>query len=309
MKQKPKLKTDAKHHHIGKENKENEDNKKKRENEDMPKKSMLIKNKSEDGIVSFIKNRHFVKSFQSFDRDFLFAVFFDMLYCAVVFSSVLFYMYWFFDPNMLIIKDAGMIQQQIASGLDELPIALINSLTNAYYSLVISTIALIILLVVSHAFFKGLIWKILLKKKYSMGFAWRSIIITVLTAIALFSYMFGGYLLIKEGMIFTIFLMFIVFPLTLHLGYIIYPLLAIDDKLKGFFSRLWFKGFGRFYLFIIPYAVIIAIFFLLLFLVRQLQFLPIQAYQFFLVLVMIIFINWSKLYIMSIIKKLHPELD
>ncbi|MBN2458275.1 hypothetical protein JXB31_04055 [Candidatus Woesearchaeota archaeon] len=256
-------------------------------------------------VLRFILDRHFLNSFR-FDINFLFAILFDVAYYAICAGSVMFFMLRIFAPNLMILQNANLLLQLLSSGQEDVLMSEFNALNTAYATVFISSVVLFILLVVVHAVFKGLIWKRLIGMRYSYAYAWRSVVVSFIIV--------GSYLMLNALGIFvlkdTAFPVFFILStlLLVHLGYIAYPLLALDDSLSGFFSRLFSQGFVRIYLFILPYMLVCALFFTLLYLVRALQFMPIRLYQTILIVIVISFLSWSKLYVLRIIEKLNPKI-
>jgi len=256
------------------------------------------------GLVGFIKNRHFIKSLR-FDINFLYIILFDVLYYAVLASSIMFFMYRVFAPNMKILQNANLLLQQLTTGQQEILQSEFTALSTAYQTMIASVIIISIILLLNHAFFKSLIWKKLLNMRYSIRFAGKALVMTVFLFLSFIALVYAGYGMFKDTA-YPIYLLLILF-LFMHFCYIIYPMLAFDNSLKSCFRRLWRQGFGKIHIFILPYFTIISLLFVLLFIVKLFQFLPIKIYQVILIMALIAYVSWSKQYILSIIYKLNPK--
>jgi hypothetical protein len=321
-------------------------------------------------MISFVKERPILKSFRSFDTNFLYVMLFDVIYYAVMFLSVTIYMNWFLQPIIPFLKDAKLTATQLLSGANDVPESLISSISTSINTLIYATIALIVILIINHAIFKGLIWKKLIKKRYSFSYAWKSVIVTVFLLLFLvFIVVLSSNALVET--VFTLVAVFFLFPFAVYLGFIVYPMLAIDDSLKSFFVRFWKQAFGKLYCFFLPIFFIIVLFVLLLLpglpisfhyllmiivgipviillilyaimyfskseyktnisslivdfmvflvlaiicrmfniLLAFIQDYNLTMFRFALIISIVLFLNWSKLYISLIIRRLNPRLE
>jgi hypothetical protein len=321
-------------------------------------------------IVAFVKERPILKSFSSIDSNFLYVILFDVIYYAIMVLSIMIFMNWFFSPNLPILQDAKLLTSQLSSGGSDTVMSQLSSISTAYYTLVWATIALFGILLLNYVIFKSLIWKRLLHKKYSFAYAWKFVIVTLFLLILLSS--IGGLSLVAfTDVVLTYFIVFFLLPFAVHLFYVSYPMLTIDDSLKSFFVRFWNQALGKLYSFFLPIFFIITLFGVLLlpdlpirfpYLLMVIALFPIvilaitylifylfksgyktnisnliidfviffvlaivlrvlnivlaiiqdfnlTMFRFALIVSLVLFLNWSKLYIIIIIRRLNPELD
>ncbi len=258
------------------------------------------------GLTAYLKRsgRDFMGSFRT-KRQFHFVILLDMVFYGIIAAIVFIILPVFFIQRFSAFYETLMMYSQVPS---EFKGSAVSGLSSQGLHLFIWVVGLFILIVLSYSFFKGLIWKIVtsgkLSRKIVVEFARKNLARYALMGAFLsliFIFIFYlSYSALKTNA-FTIFLLFILFPLGIHIFLVFQPVLIIRRLFWRSFAKTFAVAFGRIYLFIIPYvliAIVLAVVFILTSLISNL---PKPFSGILTLLLFVLFFNWSKYYLAEII--------
>jgi hypothetical protein len=251
-----------------------------------------------------IKDTSFIKSFQCFRKKelpmFLYTAVFDLIFYFILILSIIIFMKYILPEAAFLFKTKSFVD-----GMQNMPMtslfALGQEINNSLYTFGIFSGLILITLLSSFSFFKGLIWAKIFNEKFTSK---KFLYLLVLNfSLLLFTILLFGFtsnyivVSIQAG-----FFSFIVFPILVHIAHNANALLVLG-KLNKFFKTT----FKKIYLYIIPYIIIVGTAMLLLlflsFIALTFKSIPFNIRIFINMLIFIAYFNWAKRYIGLIIKK------
>ncbi len=255
-------------------------------------------------LLNYMKNSCFVESFK-FEKKHLFVVLFDYIYYILfIFFSTL-YIYRIL-PKLDIMQEATPLLQEISlspTTISAEALSQISSIESAMFQFKFYSIVISVLLIISYCFFKYLIWRFLLNKKLDLKSFGKFIILNILIFITLLITILLTYTITKIE-IFPI-LLILIFLLLIYFICLLHPIFNITDNLIRSIKITFSKGITRCYHFIIPYITFFIVLVLMFFyIIPMLVFLPDMLHLFVVLLVIVLYLTWTKLYILAVLKKL-----
>ncbi|MBI2208225.1 hypothetical protein HYU50_01915 [Candidatus Woesearchaeota archaeon] len=186
------------------------------------------------------------------------------------------------------------LNQQAASSL-------LTSVRGFFFFLIFSAILFLLLMVINWSVFKGLIWTTTADKKFNFGFFKKFLLLNLiwLPSWFLLIFLFAVIINPETSPIFMIVTLAVAFYFT----NILYPLFLKENKLR-IIKEAFKLGIKKIHQFIVPYAIIIILFFMIL-----------NAYNLIAIRVnlnpnvffgiLLVFIAWLRYYFVEIVYSLH----
>lgn len=217
----------------------------------------------------------------------------------------LFYFTFMLAGNFLIKllekKTANVDLTQNLMGLNQQAAnTLLTSVKGMFSFLVISMILFGILIIISWSLFKGLIWTITTNKKFSTEFFMKFLKLNLIWLPAWFLLMFLFAIIIKPAA--APIYMLITLATAFYFTNILYPLFLKHNKIK-IIKESFRLGIKKIHHFIMPYAIIIVLFFIISRLYSLIT-LNINANSNIFFGIILIFVAWMRYYFVDIVGSL-----
>jgi hypothetical protein len=210
-------------------------------------------------------------------------------------------------------KAAFLFQTKaFVEGMKDLPmetlLAMGSQIEDSFYLFGILTALILIALLASFCFFKGMIWAKILEKKYTWKTFFRLCLANVVVGLFVFlMMMFISYFVIDANQVTVVFLFLL--PLTIHFAHIINASGVSEDSVKLMFKRFFQCSILKIYKFILPYLLMILMLVVLINIMIIIQpfftssdVLQVLYYVIYL-LAFVKFSCWAKYYLGLVIKK------
>ena len=177
---------------------------------------------------------------------------------------------------------------------------LLTSVRGFFIFLIISGIIFIILMVINFSFFKGYIWSITTNKKFNMNFFKKFFLLNIIWIPGWVIVIFFVSIGIKQETI-PIFLITILI-ISFYFTNILYPLFLKNNKIK-MIKEAFKLGITKIHHFIIPYAIIVTLFFVTSRILNLIASkISIHPYTFFVVL--FVFVAFLRYYFVEIVNNI-----
>lgn len=263
-------------------------------------------------ILNYIKNSHFAGSFR-FNRTFLMVVMYDTIFFGIlVLAGLLFVSYLM--PRLISLQNIFSLLNKNTSDLSQMQADVAGFKSEMQFLFAIIVVGLFVLFV-SYTFFKSIAWSRLYSQKYNYIIFFRFVVVNLILyliflvvakIVSYFSNQQVTPVVVVFFVLFYLYLVNIIYPvLTLYkdakktknrfFNFLLNVLAAVKNSLKLAVMRI--------YKFILPYLIIILIFFIFVNLFPLLWFVPTVAYYIILMVVAILYLAWIKFYIGSVVKK------
>ena len=159
-------------------------------------------------------------------------------------------------------------------------------------------------LVIIYSFAKGLIWKFISRtgfKEFLIRLSWRYLILTLGIMVS-FILLFYTASKIFGQTFFPIFVVFIMSPFFLHFTLISHPMIVIKKRFA--LGTSFAVAIKKIHHLLLPYLLILAVFGFLAIILKICSYLPGRAFPLLALLLLILFMNWSKYYLYLVLKPL-----
>ncbi len=251
-----------------------------------------------------LKKSCFVQSF-SFDMRFIYMMAADFLYYCGLYAILIFLVTGHLLPNIGLLRN--LIANMNTISLD----AFQSQFKSAQGAVILYSLLSLAAVVICYALFKSFIWMMLIKKKTGKKKAWelktffsryspRFAIVTLAMIVSFVLILYLGFAVMKEGF-FPLFVVFIELPFFLHLSGILHYQLIASKRFWQATRQGLSIAIRRIHRFIIPYILMLLMILPLLLVVKAASYLPGPIFGFFLVLLMVSYLTWIKLYIARVI--------
>lgn len=256
-------------------------------------------------IQQTLSNTSFVKSFQCFKKssilNYLITIMYDLAY-YLIFAFVIFTFIRYVLPKATFLFKA----KTFVEGMQNLPaeqlISMAQQMENSIYFTGALTIIFLLLMLFSFSFFKGLVWSKIQNIKYTFKTFLRlcitNLILSLLFILLLF---FAVYFVDASNQM--LFMLLFALPLTIYLSHIGNAVSSFETKIKAIIVKFFKTAFARIYLFIIPYAILLFIFVILIKIMITINFLPPKIYYLLYLLLFVSYSCWAKQYLWLVIKR------
>lgn len=243
----------------------------------------------------------FINSFKKIDKKIVYVALYDFLFILLMMSSLL---VW----NGIAKKEIEKIPPELLQNPENLSpenagetAALMKS---SLITIVGSTIALLIFIFMIWCLFKGLIWSTVLRKKFSLGYYGKFLLINLAWFIIWIIPIF--FILIALRVRPSIMLMFVIIAIFSHFTNLLYISFTKDNSIKESFKKAFQIGIYKIQFLLTPYVFIIALMVVISTLLWPAQFLNEKAYIAISTLVMVFYIAWARFYLVDVVNKI-PE--
>lgn len=254
-------------------------------------------------IKKWFLKTSFANSLQRIDKRFLYITFFDFVYYVIFLLSTSYFYYNIF-PYLALIQRANPLLNQIDAWKQE---GVFEGPTDIHMEVVefkLYVIGLILLIFFSYSFFKWLIWNMVQNKKLEkmqfLKFCGLNLVFAVifiaLTALLWILFMSGA---------FAVIWLFILVPLSVYFVNNLHPIFVNMREIWISYAKTASFSARKILYFILPYIIITMGFFIVFEIYRIFWFLPDIPYLLLFVLLLAAYLNWAKLYILSILEKVR----
>jgi hypothetical protein len=254
--------------------------------------------------------KYFKTSFQKYissiklDRKFIYVMFTDILFYGILLGSFILFFAGYFMNELaefynVMTNTPNLFESEIASDLGK----------QGWVLFFIFSIYLIFV-TVFYAFFKGLIHKIIQEKKFKLkliveylknGFLrFFSLNLFILILSIVFFYISSS--IFKQEVF--VFMLIIQFFFTVHFILISHSIIINEKKLFPGIKKSFRIAIKKIHHFILPYLIISIELFFVLVLMRFSAYLPTKIFTLISLILLLIFVNWMKVYLNIIISKL-----
>lgn len=241
-----------------------------------------------------------VNSFKNLNKTFFYAGFFDLLFYAFLFLSLM--LIWNSFNKLFINLPQIPVLDPNATSLEEMQQAL-NALKNFFYSIIGHVIAAFLAAFIGYLIFKSLTWSLTVAKKIELRSMPRYALLNIIWMLSWLILFVALVFLVKKSLLIysfiALFLIFIYFNELLNI---------IFFKEKGIFKMIknTFKiGISKIFYFIIPFMLSVLIIGIILLLYRIINIpVPLISYILF-SLLFILFFTWNRFYALNVFDSLN----
>ena len=238
-----------------------------------------------------------------FDRGFLYIVLIDLVYYAVFFGSIVFFLRKAI-PELTVIQGAkdliGLLTKETAA-LYQHDLTIIQAARN---NVILYGIILAIVLLLNFSCFKLWVWQLITKKKYGIGPLVRGVVVNVMFFILVSLLGFAGYYTLSGGAYYIWLLLLILFSIYflnwIHLTFA--QRSSINAVFRGIFLSV--KGFSGVWL---PYLLLIILLGILIGVFKLLAPLDAKIYWPLALVAFTLFFNWAKRLLYLVKKNFFPH--
>jgi len=261
-------------------------------------------------IITFINKSAFMNSLNSINKKFIHIIFLDFLYYTILLFTGSFYIYRILPKAMQIMDVAELIEAGKAfSSADELIMGM-ASFSAEWLSFKIWTAVIVVFLILNYVVFKYLIWNKIQDKHQKLKQAIKSmsyfaLLNIIIIIIALLALVLSWYIFTLE--FFNIMFFLVVPVLAIYSINLLHPLFVKSESIKISFAHFINIGIKKFYLFIIPYLIMIIGLYLVMRILPVFLFVPDALYFVLYVLVFSAYFSWCKYYIFAIIMRVKND--
>jgi len=229
-------------------------------------------------------------------RIFLYVIY-DLLFYVVFFSGSL-------VASHLFVRQIDKVKNTIQS-VGVLTITNLESTVPVLKSFILSILAIfvgfVILVTIDWTVFKGLIWASMLKKRYSLNYFTKFLLLNLCWFFAWSFLVVATALIVRNVKVASLIIIFIGF-LFVHLSWLVSALFTRKQLVWDAIRESLNVGIKKFYIFIVPYTFLLIVFFLvsqLLWLVRPLSN---TVELFFSVVILVFFAAFARLFLLEILE-------
>ncbi len=241
-----------------------------------------------------------------FHKKYLYSAIFDLLYYSILVFLVSFYLYRVLPKLQIMQQAAPLIQEVATATISPEIMQQISDIESAMFQFKFYSVIIIIALFLNYCFFKYLVWRFLLNKKLAAKSFGKFCVLNIIISLIFIATIFITYFVSKTN-IFPVILIFIILPLTIHFINIFHPVFNIKENLVKTFKTSLEKSVLKFFHFIIPYIIMLAILFIIMQIMAIPTFLPDKVYTLLYGFIIVLYITWTKVYILEILKKLNVK--
>lgn len=190
-------------------------------------------------------------------------------FISILFFDVLFWFVFFISSAFLSLAINGVVEKtlkiadpNVINTLDVAKINLTNGLIVKFFSLsAVLLIAFLVIILFAYSASRALIWLSLLKKKFTKKEFFKFVLFNLLWCI--FWFIIISLLILKRDPSWIPPIAVFVLANYFHLTSTAHFYLAKNESLKNSFSKAFSIGYGRIHLFILPYALLTLIYYII----------------------------------------------
>ena len=253
---------------------------------------------------NYIKHewKHFISSLNCFGRKYLLSALLDIVFYTIIFAIIYFYA-GYMQQTLIAFQEKGVFElfnkniDALAPGEIDRAVSDTSSL---YTSVIALTLTVIILILILFSLFKGLIYAILLDKRFTARFYLKFLsaaLIWLIFWLLIFTFI-ANFIRLELRIYFNIASLM----LMLYTAGILFTAYAIYEKIGACFRHA-FNLLKRTHLFIFPYLLIILALIVLNLLSIMLRLMPDLAAAIISFIITVFFLSWSRIYVISIVKR------
>jgi len=259
----------------------------------------------------------FKKSFNIDKKRFFSVMLLDLLFILVSYIALFLWSSW-------IISSASRISGLELEMLTENALEQLAALKSFYYGILACSLLLIVFLFFAWSFFQGLIWSTILKKRFSLGYFRKFLLLNIaciplsivifFTAVLCFWFFKSAFLFFSAAsanpylvmLALLVLFAFILLPIMLYLAcvvWILYFYFTKKNKILNSFKNAFDVGLKKIHLLYVPCLIMSIVFVLLSVITIPLNLLPAGLELLFLLIFLVIYTAWTRFYITAFVTK------
>ncbi len=253
------------------------------------------------------KNLDFIQSFRCFSRKYIgryiITVALDLAYYLIFLVLLTFFLRYVVPKASFLFQTKAFVE-----GMKDLPLetllAMGSQIESSFYMFGILTALILIVLLVSFCFLKGVIWSKILEKKYSWKTFLRLCLANVIIVVFVFLMMMFISYFVKDANQVTVALLGLL-PLTIHFSHVLNAVGVFEDTVKGMFKSFFRISILKIYKFILPYIMMLVVLAVLVNVLIYVQPLFINLsvlYYIIYLLLFVVYSCWAKYYLALVVK-------
>ncbi len=176
-------------------------------------------------------------------------------------------------------------------------------LKNTMYGFLIYTALLLIFVLIVYSLFQGLIWNLILKKKFTLKYLGKFSLLNLIWVLFWLIIALVLLIILKKIIIVWVILVYILLLIIFYLTSILYVVFTEKIKIWQAIKDTFNIG-KRIHLFIMPYLLVLGLFIVLNLILLVFSLLPQQVYMFVNLIVLLGFIAWFRFYISDVVLKI-----